>query len=303
MSTTLIPPHQQHRSHEQHRSHAMSAFLAGVRDTVAPGRSSPHGPLPPVLVSMTLVTGLVDAFSYLVLGHVFVANMTGNIVFLGFALAGAPGFSITASLAAVAAFALGALLGGRLTARHRDHRARLHRSAAVAQAVFIAVAIILAIASGGAPAAGYRYALIAALGVAMGIQNAAARSIAVPDLTTTVLTLTITGVAADSALAGGSGSRIGRRLVSIIAMLGGALLGAALIRHAQVYDPLAIALATVVAGAAVSHLLGRSDPAWVRSQRQPAPAYRIDQYRIDQYRMDRYRMEQHYPRPLQRRHR
>ena len=265
MSMTLSPPQQ------RHGRHTGSAFLADIRDTVAPGHSGPHGPLPPVLVSMTLVTGLVDAFSYLVLGHVFVANMTGNIVFLAFALAGAPGFSITASLAALAAFALGALLGGRLAARHRDHRARLHRAAAAAQAVFVAAAVILAIAGGGVPAAGYRYLLIAVLGAAMGIQNAAARTIAVPDLTTTVLTLTITGIAADSALAGGSGSRIGRRLVPVISMLGGALLGAVLIRHAQVYDPLVIALATVIAGAAVSHLLGRSDPAWVRSQRQPAP--------------------------------
>ena len=92
----------------------MTAFLADARDVVVPRRACRHGPLPPLLVSMTLVTGLVDAFSYLVLGHVFVANMTGNVVFLGFALAGAPGFSITASLAAVASFAAGALLGGRL---------------------------------------------------------------------------------------------------------------------------------------------------------------------------------------------
>src|SRR3984957_14157950 len=48
------------------------------------------GPLPPLLLMMTFVTGLVDAFAYLVLGHVFVANMTGNVVFLGFALAQAP---------------------------------------------------------------------------------------------------------------------------------------------------------------------------------------------------------------------
>jgi uncharacterized membrane protein YoaK (UPF0700 family) len=47
-----------------------------------------HGPLPALLVCLTVVTGLVDAFSYLSLGHVFVANMTGNVVFLGFALAG-----------------------------------------------------------------------------------------------------------------------------------------------------------------------------------------------------------------------
>ena len=72
----------------------MSALLADIRSTLAPGRDAAHGPLPPLLVSMTLVTGLVDAFSYLLLGHVFVANMTGNIAFLGFALAGAPGFSI-----------------------------------------------------------------------------------------------------------------------------------------------------------------------------------------------------------------
>jgi len=248
------------------RRDMVTGFLADARDTVIPRRAGQHGPLPSLLISMTLVTGLVDAFSYLVLGHVFVANMTGNVVFLGFALAGAPGFSIAASLAAIAAFAVGALLGGRLAARHRAHRGRLHSSAATAQAALLATAVILAVAGGGTPAAGYRYVLIAALGIAMGIQNAAARAIAVPDLTTTVLTLTLTGIAADSSHAGGSGSKAGRRLVPVITMLAGALLGAVLIRHAQAYDPLIIALATITAGAAVSRLLGRSDPAWVRPQ-------------------------------------
>ncbi|HEY2279099.1 MAG TPA: YoaK family protein [Streptosporangiaceae bacterium] len=245
----------------------MSAmFLADVRDTFWPDRTGRHGPLPPLLVSMTLVTGLVDAFSYLVLGHVFVANMTGNVVFLGFALAGVPGFSIAASVLAIAAFAAGALLGGRLGARYREHRARLHSTAATAQAVFVAAAVALACLSGGAPAAGYRYALIALLGLAMGIQNASARTLAVPDLTTTVLTLTITGIAADSALAGGPGSKAGRRLVSIAAMLAGAVIGAALIRHTQAFIPLAIALATIAIGAAVSHVAGRSDAPWLHPQ-------------------------------------
>ncbi len=233
-----------------------TAFLADVRDMVLPGRSGKHGPLPSLLLSMTLVTGLVDAFSYLILGHVFVANMTGNVVLLGFALAGAPGFSITASLAAIAAFAVGALFGGRLTARHRGHRARLHSFAALAQAAFLAAAVILAVTGGSPPAPAYRYALITALGICMGIQNAAARTIAVPDLTTTVLTLTITGIAADSPLAGQAGSKAGRRLVPVATMLAGALLGVALIRHAQAYDPLIIALVTIVAGAAASYLLG-----------------------------------------------
>jgi hypothetical protein len=78
----------------------MRTFLREIRETIAPDRDSKHGPLPPLLIAMTLVTGLVDAFSYLALGHVFVANMTGNVVFLGFALAGAQGFSIPASLVA-----------------------------------------------------------------------------------------------------------------------------------------------------------------------------------------------------------
>ncbi len=56
---------------------------------------------------MTCVTGVVDAVSILSLGRVFVANMTGNVVFVGFALAGAPGFSVAASL-----FALAGFLGG-----------------------------------------------------------------------------------------------------------------------------------------------------------------------------------------------
>ncbi len=245
----------------------MTAFLADARDVVVPRRAGRHGPLPPLLVSMTLVTGLVDAFSYLVLGHVFVANMTGNVVFLGFALAGAPGFSITASLAAVASFAAGALLGGRLGSRYRGHRARLHCSAATVQAAFLAAAVIL---GNRPPAAAHQrtgYRGITSSGSRhppAGVRGNAARTIAVPDLTTTVLTLTITGIAADSFLAGRAGSKAGRRLVPVAAMLVGALLGAALIRHAQAYDPLVIALAMIATGAVTSGLLGRSDPAWVR---------------------------------------
>ena len=95
----------------------MNTFLTEVRETLVPGRSAPLGPLPPLLVAMTVVTGLVDAFSYLVLGHVFVANMTGNVVFLGFAVAGEDGFSIPASLVALG------VLRGRVRSRRKDRRA------------------------------------------------------------------------------------------------------------------------------------------------------------------------------------
>ena len=86
-----------------------------------------------------------------------------------------------------------------------------------------------------------------------------------PDLTTTVLTLTITGIAADSALAGGSGSKAGRRLTAVVTMLAGALIGALLVGHAQAYYPLLIAFALTTAGALTTWVLGRADPAWVRA--------------------------------------
>src|ERR1700746_1552258 len=92
----------------------MTTFLTGARETVAPRRGSRDGLLPPLLVALTVVTGLVDAFSYLVLGHVFVANQTGNVVFFAFALAGVGGFSATASVAAIGCFAVGGLGAGRV---------------------------------------------------------------------------------------------------------------------------------------------------------------------------------------------
>src|SRR5258707_13026897 len=73
--------------------------------------------IPYALLGMTAVTGLVDAVSYLSLGRVFTANMTGNIVLLAFATARVPGLSITLSLTALVSFLIGALLGGRMMAR------------------------------------------------------------------------------------------------------------------------------------------------------------------------------------------
>ncbi len=244
----------------------MRAFIAEVRQTLFPGREGKEGPLPPLLLTLTFVTGVVDAFSYLVLGHVFVANMTGNVVFLGFALAGAPGFSIGASAVALVSFWLGALLGGRIGKSRRDHRGRLLSSAAGIQAVFVSAAVILASLSGTPVGAHYQYALIAVLAVAMGVQNATARQLSIPDLTTTVLTLTITGIAADSAIAGGKGSRSGRRLTAVVSMLIGALVGAACVLHVHIVLAPAIALVALVVVALITHVLAKRGNLWVQSQ-------------------------------------
>jgi uncharacterized membrane protein YoaK (UPF0700 family) len=225
----------------------VSAFWTDVRQTVAPPAGAKDGLLPPMLVGLTVVTGLVDSFSYLVLGHVFVANMTGNVVFFAFALAGVSGFSVTASVVAVGCFALGALAAGRLGRSLAGRRELLLGVTAGIEAVILAEAVTMAALAGRPLPAGLRYALIVALSLAMGVQNATARKLAVPDLTTTVLTLTITGIAADSPIAGATGAHAARRLISVAAMLAGALAGAVLVLRVHIVYPLVIALVILAA--------------------------------------------------------
>ncbi|MEU6236549.1 YoaK family protein [Kitasatospora sp. NPDC047058] len=211
-----------------------------------------HGPLVLLLLVLTVVTGLVDAVSYLALGHVFVANMTGNVVFLGFALAGAPGLSARASLTALAAFLLGALAGGRLRELLPGLRGRLLFVSAAGEAVLLAGCTLLA-ALAGHTADAVRYPLIVMLGFSTGLQNAVVRHLKVPDLTTTVLTMTITALAADRAGA--------RRLAAAVWMLGGALLGAVLVLHVGVPAALALALFLLSGVAAVTRRASAADPA------------------------------------------
>ena len=170
--------------------------------------SEPAGAPQPLLVSfgaLTVVSGFVDAVSYLGLGHVFTANMTGNVVLIGFAVAGAPGFSIAASLCALGTFLAGAVVGGRL-ARHVSPARTLLLVALTFEATFTAVAAVVTAAAGAvAIGSGWpRFTVIALLAFAMGVRNAAVRHFGVADMTTTVLTMTLTGLASDSSLAGGT---------------------------------------------------------------------------------------------------
>src|SRR6267378_6709560 len=219
--------------------------------------TSPDGPLPVLLLVLTGVTGLVDAVSYLKLGHVFVANMTGNVVFLGFAVADAADFSIPASLLAIAAFMAGALVGGRIGSRAGQHRGRLLAIATYLQIALVGAALVVSMVG-----AFVQYALIALLALAMGVQNAAARRLGVPDLTTTVLTLTLTGLAADSPLAGGKNPGFVRRLMATATMFLGAAIGAVLIFHVSVSAVLALALALLVFNGLVAYRLSSSTDAW-----------------------------------------
>lgn len=208
-------------------------------------------PLPWLLLLLSVTTGLVDAVSVLGLGKVFTANMTGNIVFLGFAAAGTPGFRVAPHVAAIAAFLVGAAIAGRIGRAHVDRP--LHHwltKAALVEAALLWIAAAIAIDFDiAAQAPTWRlFAIIALTAVAMGFRNATVRQLKVPDLTTTVLTLTLTGIAADSSLAGGANPNWARRIGSVVAIFGGAVVGALLLMGYGLAIPLALAGLLVLIG-------------------------------------------------------
>jgi uncharacterized membrane protein YoaK (UPF0700 family) len=214
--------------------------------------------LPAALLVLTFSTGIVDAVSVLGLGQVFTANMTGNVVFLGFAAAGAGDFDVPRSMTAILAFLGGAVLGGRLgaswSATAPGARERGLAVAALLEAALLAIAAWQA--AGYDPVAlaptGRLYAVLVLCAVAMGLRNATVRRLGVPDLTTTVLTLTLTGLGADSGAAGGDSPRWERRVAAVALMAAGAVSGALLVQRGGLVQPLlaAGALAMVVAAAA-----------------------------------------------------
>ncbi|MGW0809683.1 YoaK family protein [Nonomuraea sp. NPDC002799] len=203
------------------RPHRVRSALRWAADGLFSSGANPHGVLPALLIVLALVTGLVDAVSYLGLNRVFVANMTGNIVFLGFALAGDIELSKWAPPLALASFGAGAWTAGRVI--RRTGQARRAFAAATGVHLLLMMAALVVAAVGGHVVAGAQVVLIGLLGCGMGLQNASVRALGVPDLTTNVLTTTLTGLAADA-----PGRPAFRRAASVAAMFLGALTGAAL---------------------------------------------------------------------------
>ncbi|MCX2934369.1 YoaK family protein [Mycobacterium sp. CVI_P3] len=198
------------------------------------------------LLLLTFATGLVDAISVLALGHVFVANMTGNVIFLGFWFVPHSGVDMTAAVIAFASFLLGTVLGGRF-ARHFDREVRGWLTAALGTEVVLLVALAVLAGTG---VVNYhddgKLILIAGLAVTFGAQNAAARQFGIQELSTTVLTSTLVGIGVDSRLAGGNGERQKLRYGVVVTMCAGAMVGATMTRW--MVAPVIALAAVVVAG-------------------------------------------------------
>jgi uncharacterized membrane protein YoaK (UPF0700 family) len=209
-----------------------------------------------LLLLLTGISGLVDAASYLKFGHVFVANMTGNIVFIGFALAGAKGLSLLSSLVAIASFLAGALVGARVARSRPFSKPILLR---LMTAIELALVIIgLAIGLVGAPETSPpAYAVVAFLAAAMGIQSVTTSRLQIPGFNSTVvLTTMLSTLAASSRLAGGNGQDNGWRILAISCMFAGGLGGAFLTLQVSRLGPLVLSAVILAVASFSAHVIG-----------------------------------------------
>ncbi|MFK4298767.1 uncharacterized membrane protein YoaK (UPF0700 family) [Arthrobacter sp. GAS37] len=178
-----------------------------------------------LMLALTFSTGIIDAIGYLGLDRIFTANMTGNVVILGMALAGAGNLPVLGPLIALAAFMAGAVTVGRVLLRGLPGWTR--RATLTFGVIGMLVAWIAALSlTAGAPSGQMAQALTAVLAFAMGAQAAAARHIAVSDVTTVVVTSAITGLAADSPIGGAVVQPWKRRIAAVLLIVLGALTGA-----------------------------------------------------------------------------
>jgi uncharacterized membrane protein YoaK (UPF0700 family) len=218
---------------------------------MATDASAPFDPRVPLLLLLSMTTGLIDAASVLGLGKVFTANMTGNVVFLGFAAADVPGFNVMPFVVAIASFMIGAVVAGRIGNSHRgESERRWLVISAIFETALLWAAAVIALGfdiARQAPEARL-FVIIALTGVAMGYRNATIRQLKIADLTTTVLTLTLTGLGADSTAAGGGNPNWQRRIGAVVAILVGAAAGAYLLLRVGLAAPLALAGALVLFG-------------------------------------------------------
>lgn len=199
-----------------------------------------------MLFVFTFVTGLLDAVTYLGLGHVFAANQTGNVIVLGFALVGAGQISVTGALASFASFVVGAAFSGWATLRLERAISSSTRFMFALEAALLAIAAVLSIMS---PV--LATLVVAILAFAMGMRNATLQHIGLGTVSTTVLTTTLANLAGHGFMRG-NWQVVRPRLGAVVAMLLGAVSGALLLQ----YGTLAVLSLAAVLTLAISLIYG-----------------------------------------------
>jgi uncharacterized membrane protein YoaK (UPF0700 family) len=213
-----------------------------------------------LLVALTFSSGAIDAISFIALGKLFTAFMTGNLVFLGLRAAGEPGPDVLTVAVSLAVFAAGVFASTRIVGASKGSSVWPHEVtlalgvAAISQAAFLAGWI----ASSGQPSTGVTVLLVGLSALAMGMQSGAVLSLGVRGVFTTAATATVMFLAGD--LAAESSARERVRLAGVVAALfAGAVAGGLLLEHAHTYAPLLPLVVTTLVVAIAWNPLGASD--------------------------------------------
>ena len=203
------------------------------------------------LYMISATCGLVDAVCFLALGGVFAEMMTGNLLLMALSIGtGNTLWQSARYIPAIAAFSLGALVGGRLL--HGPQKLQERRIGfAVEWLVIVTATAVAWVAEPDAHnLAGH--VVVAMLALAMGIQNAMVRVHGVPDIATNVMTVTFTGIIADSTPAGGTNRNWRRRVTSVGLFMASAALGGLLLQLGTVWP---LVLTSVVFSLAIFPLM------------------------------------------------
>jgi uncharacterized membrane protein YoaK (UPF0700 family) len=203
-----------------------------------------------LLNGLTFSSGAVDAISFLELGKVFTAFMTGNVAFLGMRVADAGGPGWSAIIAATAAFAVGVYLGTLIVHSKGDGTSGVwprHVTVVLGLSLICHVGFqILWLAVRGHPSTNVANWLIGLWGVAMGMQSAAVRSLHVEGVFTTAATATFIFLFGDFANWSRSAEEMRRLRGVLISLFVGATAGGLLLAHARIYAPALPLVATVL---------------------------------------------------------
>jgi uncharacterized membrane protein YoaK (UPF0700 family) len=237
-----------------HRSPALEGFRRSFVD-------EREGPLPGLLLALTLLAGVLDAATILRLGHVFVSTTTGNFVFLGLAAAGATGFAVLTPALAIGGFAVGVLIGGRACRAAREHRGRVLRNVMRVKVILALTANVIILIAGEDFSVGVRDTVVVLMAMSMGAQLFAIRYLKVPDLVTVVTTFTLVGGLTEYG-SGWTDPTVLRRALALLAFALGVLSGALLVLYVSLSAALAFGLGIIVLVAIAAHRVSRSEADW-----------------------------------------
>jgi len=221
------------------------------------------GPLTALLLALTVVAGILDSTSILRLGGVFVATMTGNLVFLGLAAAGAKGFAVGIYALAIGGFLIGVPIGGWACRVSRSHRGRALRNVLAVKLCLAGAVTLIVVVTGAHLTRGVRDLAVVLLAMSMGAQLAVIRYLKVPDLLTVVMTLTITGALTERT-SGWSDPTLIRRGLAVFSFAIGVLAGGLLVLNVGLAAAMGLGLCILVVVAVGAHRAAHSVVGWCR---------------------------------------